>query len=268
MRRTLVMVLVLAGVLTLFFIVSANIFPDWTWRIVNPAWTAADRLHAVAVSAYAQMKNPISDSESDLEQKSEKIQALLRGGKFNEAEPLVRECIQQLPEEIYFTGQLEMVLNGQGKFREADELRDKIRKVWERDYKAKWIAKGSPVGESSWARVVGFSKEYDVFGVEYFVPRLLVGSRNDSLVAFYKVIAFPKTANGPSRIFQLDKSPNEKNYFLEEFSDKAISMAKMYGNELPDIRAVVADAIGYLDGKNKKQAEFRPQAYGTHSPRR
>ena len=96
-------------------------------------------------------------SESDLEQKSEKIQALLRAGKFNEAEPLARECIQQLPEEPYFLAQLGIVLNGQGKFREADELRDKIRKVWERDYKAKWIANGSPVGESSWARVVGFS---------------------------------------------------------------------------------------------------------------
>lgn len=194
-------------------------------------------------------------SESDLEQKSEKIQALLRAGKFNEAEPLARECVQQLPEEIYFLGQLEMVVNGQGRFREADELRDKIRKLWETDYKSKWIANGSPVGESSWARVVGFSKEYDVFGVEYFVPRLLEGSdRKDpsALIAFYKVIAFPKTTNGPSQIFQLDKSANEKHYFLEEFSDTAISMAKMYGNELPDIRAVVADAIGYLDGKNKK----------------
>jgi hypothetical protein len=262
MKRTLLVVLVLAGGLTLFFIVSANIFPDWTWKILNPAWSAADRLHAAA-SAYAQI------SQSDLEQKSEKIQALLRTGKFNEAEPLARECVQQLPEEIYFLGQLEMVLNGQGKFREADELRDKIRKVWERDYKAKWIAKGSPVGESSWARVVGSSKEYDVFGAEYFVPRLLEGSdRKHGLVAFYKVIAFPKTADGASRIFQLNKSANEKHYFLEEFSDKAISMAKMYGNELPDIRAVVADAIGYLDSKNKKQAEFRPQAYGTHSPRR
>ena len=69
-----------------------------------------------------------------------------------------------------------MVLNGQGKSREADELRERIRKLWEKDYKAEWIAKGSPVGESSWARVVGSSKDYDVFGVEYFVPRLLEGA--------------------------------------------------------------------------------------------
>jgi hypothetical protein len=193
---------------------------------------------------------------SDLEQKSETIQALLRAGKFDEAEPLARDCIRQLPEEIFFLGQLEMVLNGQGKFGEADELRDKIRKLWEKDYKAGWIAKGSPVGESSWARVVSFSKEYDVFGAEYFVPRILEGAdRKDllALIAYYKVIAFPKTGNGPARIFQLDKSSIEKNYFLEEFSKKRVILAKMYGNETPDIRAVVVDAIAYLDGKKEKQ---------------
>jgi hypothetical protein len=198
-------------------------------------------------------------SNSDLEQKSEKIQALLRAGKFDEAEPLARECIRQLPEEIYFLGQLEMVLNGQGKSREADELRERIRKLWEKDYKAEWIAKGSPVGESSWARVVGSSKDYDVFGVEYFIPRLLEGAdRKDrlALIAYYKVIALKKQGNGPSRIFQLNKSANEEHYFLEEFSQKAISMAEMYGNEMPDIRTVVRDAISYLDAKKEKKAEF------------
>jgi hypothetical protein len=64
-----------------------------------------------------------------------------------------------------------------------------------------WIAKGSPVGESSWARVVGRSKEYDVFGVEYFVPRLLRGGPIDkdpeALIAYYKVIAFPEGGKWP-----------------------------------------------------------------------
>ena len=209
-------------------------------------------------------------SKSDLDQKSEKIQVLLRAGKYDEAEPLVRECIRQMPEEIYCLGQMEMVLNGQSKFRQADELRDRIRKLWEEDYKANWIAKGSPVGESSWARVVGFSKEYAVFGAEYFIPRLFEGSAKDpsALIAYYKVIAFPKTGNGPSRIFQLDKSAIEKHYFLEEFSDEAISLSKMYGNQIPDIRAVVADTIAYLDGKKEKEAEFRRQTYTTSGPKR
>ena len=82
---------------------------------------AAVILLALVAARGAQLSN------SDLEQESEKIQALLRAGKFDAAEPLARECIRQVPEEIYFLGQLEMVLNGQGKFREADELRERIR---------------------------------------------------------------------------------------------------------------------------------------------
>jgi len=70
MKRTLILILVLAGGLTLFFIVSANIFPDWTWKILNPAWSAADRLHAAAVSVYAQVKSPNLRSLSDSDLKS------------------------------------------------------------------------------------------------------------------------------------------------------------------------------------------------------
>ena len=73
MKRPLVVVLVLTGVLTLFFIVSANIFPDWAWKILNPAWRAADRLHAAVVAAYAQMKNPNLRSLSDSDLKSSTI---------------------------------------------------------------------------------------------------------------------------------------------------------------------------------------------------
>jgi TonB family protein len=195
-------------------------------------------------------------SNSDLKDKSDKIRALLREGKFDEAEPLARECIRQVPADISFLGQLERILNGQGKFREADELRDQVQTIWEKNYKAEWIAKGSPLGESSWTRVAGSSKDYDVFGLEYFVPRIL--SRGDpALVGYYEVIALPKLGSGPSRLFELDKYANEKDYFLEEFSENAISMAEMYGNKIPDIRTAVRDAIGYLDSKKEKRGEFR-----------
>jgi TonB family protein len=192
---------------------------------------------------------------SNVKEKSDKIQALLREGKFDEAEPLARECIRQVPADISFLGQLERILNGQGNFREADELRDQVRTLWEKNYKAEWIAKGSPLGESSWTRFAGSSKDYDVFGLEYFVPRILW--RGDpALIGYYEVIALPKLGSGPSRLFELDKYANEKDYFLEEFSENAISMAEMYGNKMPDIRTAVRDAISYLDGKKEKRGEF------------
>jgi hypothetical protein len=38
----LVVVLVLAGAMSLMFVASANLFPDWTWKIVNPAWSTVE----------------------------------------------------------------------------------------------------------------------------------------------------------------------------------------------------------------------------------
>ena len=43
MKRMLIVVLIFIGVLPLLFVASANFFPDWTWKVVSPAWSAAER---------------------------------------------------------------------------------------------------------------------------------------------------------------------------------------------------------------------------------
>jgi len=176
---------------------------------------------------------------------------LLKAGKFEQAEPLVRECLRQAPHEIYFLSQLEMSLNGQGKHGEAEELAARIRQIWKSEYKAQWIAKGSPVAESSWARVMTASRDYYVIGTEYFMPHLVEGPKAGatSLWADYKVIALPrhKQENGRSRIFMLDKGALEINYFLEENMGEAIVMVAKYGKEKPEIRDLAKTVADYLD---------------------
>lgn len=190
-------------------------------------------------------------AEEDLVEKSHKIQRFLFDGKFVEAEPLVRDCLRQAPEEIYFLSQLDMVLNGQGRYRDADEVGDRIRTVWLKKYKEKWQAKGAPISESSWARMMSASRDYYVTGAEYFMPRVLEGRSEDplALIAFYKVIALPKQGRGPARVFQLAKAKVENNYFLEEYAG-AITLISSYATR-PDIRALVSDTVAYLDRKMK-----------------
>lgn len=101
---------------------------------------------------------------------------MLKSGKFDQAEPLARECLQQEPEEIYFLSQLEMALNGQRKFQQADELAEQTRRLWKSKYKDKWIARGSPASESSWARTITTTEDYYVIGTEYFMPHMLAGN--------------------------------------------------------------------------------------------
>jgi len=193
-----------------------------------------------------------SRTQNDLVEKSKAIQALLEAGKFDEAEPLVREGLRQEPQDIYFLVWLDVVLNGQRKYGDADELRDRIRKIWAKNYKDKWIAKGAPVSESSWPRMIATSRDCVIAGAEYFVPRLLEGTQGDpiALFAYYKVIARPKQGDGPVRIFQLDKGKAETSYFLEEYAKLTISMVAEYRTK-PDIRRLVTDVVAYLDGKSK-----------------
>lgn len=198
-------------------------------------------------------------AQDDLSQKSQAIWDLLKSEKFEQAEPLVRECLQQLPHEIHFLGQLEISLNGQGKRGEADEVAASVRQIWKSEYKESWIAKGSPVAESAWARIMTASRDYYVIGTEYFMPHLVEGDPKNkitSLWADYKVIALPKRADGGSRIFMLNKAASEKNYFLEEFTDKSIVMVAVYGKEKPDIRDLAKKVADYLDsGQAKEQSK-------------
>jgi len=61
-------------------------------------------------------------SQDEPSQKSQEIANLLRSGKFAKAETMARQCLRQLPDDIYFLSQLEMSLNGQQKYGEADQV--------------------------------------------------------------------------------------------------------------------------------------------------
>ena len=111
--------------------------------------------------------------EDDLNQMSRIIQTFIFAGRFEEAEPYVRKVLQRVPEDLYFLSQLDIVLNGQGKYQEADELRKHIRSIWESKYKTNWIAKGSPVAEATWTRMIVSTPKYEIIGTEYFRPEVI-----------------------------------------------------------------------------------------------
>ena len=106
-----------------------------------------------------------------------------------------------------------MVLNGQGRFREADEHRERILRIWEKHYKADWIAKGSPASRAKWARIMVPAKEYNVAGAEYFQPQV-IGSPPATITTFYEIIAFPKYKKQKRRVFKLEMSKIVEEYYV------------------------------------------------------
>lgn len=183
----------------------------------------------------------------DVEWHSQTIESLMMTGKFDDAEPLVHKRIQEAPNNINSLELLEVLMNGQHKFHEADEVRTQIRTLWLQQCKKDWIAKGSPTEESHWWRMASQSKDYYVVGSEYFLPQIIEGDPRDrsALIGYYRILGYP-TAGGRARLFLLNHAKTEKDYFLEEFSRDKITMASSYA-KMPDLRVVVADVVKYLD---------------------
>ena len=205
----------------------------------------------VAIIAITVMSIRSFGGELDLNKASETIQELIFAGKFDEAEPLVRQCLQHVPEELYFLSQLDIVLNGQGKYHAADELRNQIRDIWERHHKATWLAKGSPVSDATWARMIIPAEAYYVVGTEYFQPEV-IGSEF-TITSFYKIIALPKSQDKETRIFKLEMSTLVEEFYVlrELFPDGGGQQIIPYGDKKPEFRTLVKDAATYLDAEQE-----------------
>ena len=190
------------------------------------------------------------DAYADCKEEAAEIQQFIFAEKFEEAEPIVRKCLEGFPEDLAFLSNLDIVLNGQGKFNASKQVHDQILEIWKRDYEPKWREKGSPVSESSWARMVMQSKDYHVIGTEYYTPEPL-GKEPATIYSFYKLIAFPKDDEGEARLFKLEMSDILGKYYVlrESFGNGGGAQRIPYGDQKPELRRVVKEAVSYLDNE-------------------
>ena len=190
-------------------------------------------------------------AEGDCKEDAVSIQRFIYAEKFKEAESLVRMCLERHPEDLGFLSSLDVVLNGQGKYDDADKVRVQILEIWNRDYKEKWIENGSPVRESSWARMVMKSKDYHVIGTEYYTPEPLGEKKPPMIVSFYKLIVFPKAKGEKARLFKLEMSDILGKYYVlrESFGDGGGAQRIPYGDTRPELHQVVKETVSFLDNE-------------------
>ena len=197
--------------------------------------------------------NIVYGGEIDLQQTSIKINDLLFNNKINEAEPLTRECIKAAPNDIYFLSRLEIILNAQNKFKEADELSKKIHTIWEKSFDETdgKNANTKYTRNDQHLRVIGHAVKYTILGAEFFQhvkmkwrPPLF----NTYLV--YTLSAFPKSEGSAERRFVLEKNHTIKmtSYLLKEYLPNGEkNMFFLYDAQQPHIREVANDVIEFLN---------------------
>jgi len=189
-------------------------------------------------------------NELDLNQKALEAQDLIFAEKYVEAEVVIRECLKVEPENMGFLSKLDIVLNGQGKYTDADSIRDQILEIWIKKHRDKWLADGSPVARATWARMIAETKKSIVIGVEYYQPEVI--GTDFPITTFYKIIVHPKKKGDKPRVFKLEMSNLDRVYYvLRELHLDTGGGAQIipYGSKKPGFRQVFQDAVRYLISK-------------------
>jgi hypothetical protein len=185
--------------------------------------------------------------ELDLNQRALDAQDLIFAEKYERAEVVIRECLKVAPKDLNLLSKLDIALNGQGKYPDADNIRDQIREIWIENHRDKWLADGSPVARATWARMVVQTKNYFVIGVEYYQPEVI--GTDFPITSFYKIIVHPKIKGDKPRVFKLEMSNLDRAYYvLRELYLKRGGGAQIisYGSKKPEFRQVLRAAVRYL----------------------
>ena len=195
--------------------------------------------------------SPVSAAEElNLNQRALDAQDLIFAEKYEEAEAVIRECLNVVPEDIGFLSKLDIVLNGQGKYTDADSIRDQIREIWIKKHRDKWLADGSPVARATWARMIAETKKSIVIGVEYYQPEVI--GTEFPITSFYKIIVLPKVKGDKPRVFKLEMSNLDRVYYVlrELYLDSGGGAQIIpYGSKKPEFRRVLQDAVRCLISK-------------------
>ena len=203
-------------------------------------------------------------AQEDLKARFDEIDNLLRAGRYGDAEPFVRKCLQRAPRDLAFLSQLDSTLNGLERFAEADQLRDRILQIWEKDQKQKWLAKGSPKGEAAWVRFIVPTKDFWVIGCQYFTPEVLGAAGGPQITSFYKIVLHPRDGSHGTHVMKLEMSRLDQPYYVlrETLKNGGGDQLIPYGSQKPELRQVVHDLSDVLNGKRDLEplAATRPHA--------
>lgn len=190
----------------------------------------------------------VLNAADSMEDRARSVDALIKQQKYAEAEKALVSIIADHPRELFFYSQMDIALNGQKKYAEAEAVRTKLLKVWIDYYKDQWIKKGKPKGESAWARMVDQSSVYHIIGCEYFEPERM---GDDAVITnYFKILAINKKNKDDFRVFKLEMSDIiGKYYVLCEYSETAHSQIIPYGDAMPTLRVIMEDLKKVLDKK-------------------
>lgn len=186
-----------------------------------------------------------SINELDIELAYTKAQSLLYMNEYEEALYYINYCLDLYPENIAFLSNLDIIYNGLEEIEKANNIRKKILKIWNKEYKDDWILRGSPIAESTWARYLKVTNSHIIIGTEYFMPEKLGDITN-----YYKIILQDKFDQKIVRIYKLEHSNIiEEYYVLSEINKGSFTQQISFGNKKPDLYQLMENFEIYINNE-------------------
>ncbi|WP_425460281.1 hypothetical protein [Leptospira fletcheri] len=177
----------------------------------------------------------------------EKIWENIYSEDFITAKKLTQKELQSgKSESLALLSLYEICLNGLARPKQADEIRSKILRIWEKSYKKTFLEENYPLNLATWTRIVSVTPNILVLGAEYYTP-YPVSPQKEGFY-YHKFTAYNRFSKKAIQFFKLEKSSHTSNEYrlFEITAEGKANSIKNYGNSLPDIREEMKDVLHHL----------------------
>ena len=177
---------------------------------------------------------------------SDRVTDLINAGAYAEVEQVVHMALKRNPTNISLLSRLDVAFNGQGKSREAEFVRRKIRSIWAQECKKSSQENGELNENSTWLRIIERQSDYRLIVAEYFTPAIS-GEKPHHISTHYKLVVKPDDLSKSERLFRLEHSNLVGSYHVMcEISENVRRQIVSYGETMPTVRQVADDLVGFL----------------------
>ena len=170
---------------------------------------------------------------------SDRIWEHLYNNETQKAKILIEKELLKSPENLNLLSLYEVTLNAMDKKQESLKTYKKIKSIWNKNHKKKYIREKYPINLASWVRIAVIRPDVLLLASEYYLPYPV--NRDEEGYYYHKITIYNRQTKNPVDFYKLEKSRNtNENHILFRIKpDGKNEIAKDFGTTLPGLQEQV-----------------------------
>jgi hypothetical protein len=164
---------------------------------------------------------------------TQKIWASIYENNFEEAKKTILDSYGKYKNNLDILSFYEIVLNGLDERADANKMRRKILKIWNKKHRKHYEKENYPLNLSNYIRIAFTTDKYLFIGSEYYLPYPINFAKEGHY--YHKITVFDKQTKKPVHLYKLEKSKyTNDDYILYKIeSSGTSSVVHNYGKTDP-----------------------------------